>query len=385
MNRDVLILLVTQFLGAFADNAILFTALAKVMQSPGTSPGYVPALQALFLAAFVVLGPWVGPYADSHPKSHVLSMANAIKALGAGLMFIGLEPLLAYTVVGIGAALYGPAKYGALPELVGPEQLVKANGWIEGTTIVAMLTGSLGGATLADHSVPLALGIVALLFITAAFTARFITSVPPQHIEREPPFRHYQALISGLLHTHRARFCVLGVALFWGTTAALRLMLMDWAPAVLGVSNSEGVAELTVYIALGTAGGALLVPRLIPLHALRRARFPGYAIGLTILLLATIHIPWLARGVLFPVGLMAGLFVVPLNAALQDIGHHSVGSGNTIAVQQFFESLAMTLASGLYAVAVKTGASPVTSLQTLGLLVLVVTFLVSRRLSRTEN
>ena len=132
MNRSVYTVLLAQFLTAFADNALLFTAVALAMHQTGPHPWYLPAMQASFLVAFVVLAPWVGPYADSRPKARVLTSASAIKAAGTALMLSGFDPLLAYAIVGIGAAMYAPAKYGILPELVAPRDLVRANGWIEG-------------------------------------------------------------------------------------------------------------------------------------------------------------------------------------------------------------------------------------------------------------
>src|SRR5690606_8055638 len=142
MRRGVYALLAAQFLTAFADNAILFTAIAMVLRATEAAPWYVPALQSAFLVAFVILAPWAWPFADRRPKAHVLLLGNFMKALGAGLMFLGVEPIAAYALIGIGAAIYGPAKYGILPELVGHDQMVKANGWIEGSTIAAIVTGT---------------------------------------------------------------------------------------------------------------------------------------------------------------------------------------------------------------------------------------------------
>ncbi len=387
LNRNVYLLLIAQFLTAFADNAILFTALAMVMQNGHSPPWYIPVLQGIFLAAFVFLAPWVGSFADSRPKATVLFTANLTKAVGAGLMFLGVDPLISYAVVGVGAATYSPAKYGILPELVHHNDLVKANGWIEGTTILAILTGSLAGGIVADHSVHAALGMVEVLFLLSAFAATFILRIPPQVRApyHEQTIVHFFRLAQGLLHTSRARFCVLGVALFWSAAVALRVMLVNWAPVVLDLHDSESIAQLTLALAIGIALGAVAVPRIIPLEHLRRVRFAAYAMGAAILLLETTHGVWEARGILLLVGLAGGLFLVPVNAALQEIGHRSIGSGNTIAVQQFFESTGMTLATMLYGVAAAEGADPVMSIAVLGWIVIVATFVVSRRLPREKD
>ncbi|MCK5729398.1 MAG: MFS transporter, partial [Methylococcales bacterium] len=152
MNRQIYPLLVAQFLSAFADNAILFTVIAMVIQSNELAPWYIPALQSVFFIAFVIFAPWVGTIADNYPKSRVLILANVIKAAGALLLVMNIEPLIAYCIVGIGAALYSPAKYGILPEIAGREVLVKANSWIEGSTIFAIIFGMVIGAKVADYS-----------------------------------------------------------------------------------------------------------------------------------------------------------------------------------------------------------------------------------------
>ena len=85
--------------------------------------------------SYVLLAPLVGAFADSMPKGRVMLITNGIKVVGCALMLFTLHPLLAYAVVGFGAAAYSPAKYGILTELLPPQQLVVANGWIEGTTV----------------------------------------------------------------------------------------------------------------------------------------------------------------------------------------------------------------------------------------------------------
>lgn len=165
MRKSFITLLVAQFLSAFADNAILFTIIALVIQVENPANWYVPALQSSFLIAFVLLAPWAGTFADKFPKACVLIVANLLKACGVGLLFLNVEPLIAYAIVGSGAAIYSPAKYGILPELVKHDDLVKANSWIEGSTILAILLGMVIGAKVADTSIQIALlGTIGLFF-----------------------------------------------------------------------------------------------------------------------------------------------------------------------------------------------------------------------------
>ena len=224
MKADVYKLLIAQFLTAFADNAVLFTAVTMAMKSVTLQTWYVPALQASFLVAFVVLAPWVGPYADTHSKPRVLTIANIIKGIGAALMLSGFEPLLAYAIVGLGAAVYSPAKYGILPQLVDEGGLVKANGWIEGSTILAVLSGTVAGSVLANKSITLALGVIVALYIVSAMTALLINQTPVVVNEPIKALPRFGINCRKLLSTPRARFSTLriGTAVVQTRTSSAR-------------------------------------------------------------------------------------------------------------------------------------------------------------------
>ena len=352
MNRGVAVLLGAQFLTAFADNAILFTAIAMLIEAP-RGEWYVPALQASFLVAFVALAPWVGPLADRRPKPHVLLIGNVLKAAGAGLMFAGVEPMAAYALIGTGAAVYGPAKYGILPELVGSDRLVRANGWIEGSTIVAIVLGTVVGSRIADRSVSLALTVVMACYVASAVATLALPRLAAG-ASRTP--RRASACSSAACArcstTATARFAMLGNSLFWASAAVLRLLLVAWAPVVLLTASASDVADLTLFLALGIVVGALLVPRLIPIERLRRARLAAYAMGVCILVFSLVDTAWPARAVLVAIGVCGGMFLVPINAALQNIGHRTIGSGRAVALQSFFENSAMLTGVGIYTAAV---------------------------------
>jgi LPLT family lysophospholipid transporter-like MFS transporter len=380
MNANLYRVLATQFLTAFADNAVLFTAITLVMQQATVGSWYIPALQAAFLVAFVVGAPWVGRYADGRPKPRVLFGANTVKAAGAGLLFLQVEPLLAYALIGLGAAAYSPAKYGILPELVGEQALVKANGWVEGSTIVAILGGTLVGAALANYSVPVALLTVMALYVTSALIALSINHTQVVGSAAVGALENFVRQMRKLLATPRARFATLGVSLFWAAATVLRVLLVAWAPAVLFLDSTTDIAQLTLFVALGIAVGAVLVPRIIPMAYLRRARLAAYAMGVVIVVLATLDSVWTARTALFLAGVCGGLFVVPINAALQEIGHRTIGSGGAVAIQNFFENLAMLMASGTYALVAGLGVDPVVTMLWLGALVVLATLVVSLRL-----
>ena len=188
--------------------------------------------------------------------------------------------------------------------------------------------------------------------------------------------------IQRLLETPRARFSTLGVSLFWAAATVLRVLLIAWAPVVLFIDSTTDIALLTMFVAIGIALGSLLVPRLIPMAYLRRARLAAYAMALVIIVLSTLDTVWAARLGLFLAGVCGGLFVVPINAALQEIGHLSIGAGGAVAVQNFFENLAMLIASGVYALVAGAGVSPVTTMVSLGIIVMFLTMLVSFKLPK---
>jgi LPLT family lysophospholipid transporter-like MFS transporter len=377
MTRGVWALLFAQFLTAFADNAILFTAIAMVLTAPASAPWYVPALQSAFLVAFVILAPWVGPLADRRPKAHVLLLGNFLKAFGAVLMLFGVEPIAAYTLVGVGAAVYSPAKYGILPELVGHDQMVKANAWIEGSTIAAIVIGTYVGARIADQSIVAALGAVTAAYAASLAVTVLVPKTTPQHSAEALGLRYFGRMIRELLASDRARFTMLGAGLFWSAGAVMRLLLVAFAPLVLATQTTSEIAELTLYLAAGIVAGSVAVPMLIPIERLRRARFAAYLMGVCIVLFAQVESMLAARLMLAAIGVCGGLFVVPVNAALQDIGHRTIGSGGAVAVQNFFQNIAMLGSVALYTLAASRGASPVTTVAVVGVLVLIATFLVS--------
>lgn len=386
MNKQIYPLLIAQFLSAFADNAILFTVIAIVMQSTQLASWYVPALQSAFLVAFVLLAPWVGGIADNHPKARVLIIGNLIKAAGAGLLLCNVEPLIAYCVVGVGAAIYSPAKYGILPELAGHEFLVKANSWIESSTILAILLGMMVGAKVADYSIAWALtGTIVIFMASALITMTLPVRVLKHQIVTGSRIIVFYRQMGSFFTTPRSRFAILGGSLFWAAAATLRVIIVVWAPLVLLSQNATEIAELTLFLAIGIIAGSALVPGLIPLEHLRRARIPAYFMAVFIIVLSLMDSLWPARFTLFFIGMMGGMFIVPVNAALQELGQHSIGSGSAVALQGFFQNLAMLLAVGGYTFAAAHNITPVFAMFMLGLLVFAATFLVSLHLPDNQD
>ena len=385
MQRGIIALLVAQFLSAFGDNAILFAAVGMVLAAEQTVEWYIPALQAVFLIAYVVAAPWVGPFADRLSKPRVLLIGNLVKAGGVGLILAGVEPLAAYGLVGLGAAIYSPAKYGILPEMMREHQLVKANAWIEASTIAAIILGTIAGGQLADYSVQGAFWMVAWCYLASMLVTLAIPKLVPRGARLKQALPDFLHTLQRFMQTPRARFAMLGGCLFWGAAAVLRVLLVAWVPLVLATRSAGAVSELALFLAIGVIIGSVVVPRLIPLQHLQRARFAAYAMGISVLLFALVDNAGAARGVLLLIGVAGGVFIVPINAALQQIGHRGVGSGRAVAVQNFYQNVAMLITVGLYTAAAATGIHPAASIVVLGMSVLVATLTVARRLPTAKT
>lgn len=357
LTPGLLALLSAQFLSALADNALLVAAIALV-KARGAA-GLVPLLQEFFIIPFILLAPFVGGLADAFPKGRVMLLANTLKLSGAGLMAAGVNPLLAYGLVGVGAAAYSPAKYGILTQLFGPEKLVQANGLLEGSTLVAILLGVLAGGWLTDRDLDLAFQAILAAYALAAAGNLLIPRLPAEHPLRNCAPRSLLSEFGGSLRLawrdRDIRFSLLGTSAFWGSGATLRLMLFAWVPVALGVAGNGLPAQLMGVVSLGIVAGAALAAALVRLERVERALWGGLLLGPLILALAYTGRLELAIVLLLGVGAAGGFFVVPLNALLQERGHESVGAGHVLAIQNLLENLAMLLFVGAYFLAERAG------------------------------
>lgn len=347
----MLALLLAQFLSALADNAVLVAAIA-LMKLLGEADR-ISWAQAGFVLPFIVLAPFVGAFADALPKSRVMLLGNAIKLLGTGLMIGGMNPIASYLCVGVGAAIYSPAKYGILSEFFGSDKLVKANALLEGSTIAAILLGVVLGGVLADRSVPLALFAIAGIYAFAGIANLFILKIPPaidkpQHWLKWELFTEFWRAIKILLRDPAARMSLIGTSLFWGSGATLRLILFAWVPLALKIDDNRTPATLMGVLSLGIVLGATLAWLFVKLDNVRRAFWGGLLIGPCILALAMQTALTPTMLLMLVLGMGGGVFVVPLNALLQVSGQRSVGTGHALAIQNFAENLAMLLMVSAY-------------------------------------
>jgi MFS family permease len=369
MNLGFYIILAAQFLSALADNALLFAAIAllKDLSSPAW---HTPVLQQSFIVSYIVLAPFVGAFADSLPKGRVMFISNIIKLAGCIAMLAGVHPLIAYCLVGLGAAAYSPAKYGILTEYLPPGQLVKANSWMEGLTVAAIVLGALVGGILISPKIiapllqtldiplvgsiaELAIAFIVLIYIAAAIFNLYIPRVAIDHkpLSRSPVFlaRDFWHCFKLLWKDPLGQVSLAVTTLFWGAGATLRLLVLGWAAVALHYDIGEA-AKLTAWVAIGIAIGSVLAAKFIKLEHSVKVLPVGIAMGVAVLMMIPVTDSTLAILLLIAIGAMGGYFVVPMNALLQHRGHLLMGAGRSIAVQNFNENLSIFAMLGLYAV-----------------------------------
>jgi MFS transporter, LPLT family, lysophospholipid transporter len=412
------IIMVAQFFSALADNALLIAAIALLrdMHSPQE---YEPLLKLFFTVSYVALAAFVGAFADSMPKWRVMLISNGVKIVGCAMMFFGAHPLMAYAVVGLGAAAYSPAKYGILTEYLPARLLVVANGWVEGLTVGAIIIGTVIGGALIRPDVLNGLMAVAPSFVTSGFemsvlvigvlyltAAIFNFYVPDTGVDHKPLKNNPLYLVHDFNHCLKllwrdklGQISLAVTTLFWGAGATLQFIVIKWAEKGLGLDLSRA-SMLQGVVAVGVALGAVVAARFITLRRSPQVIPLGMAMGIGVLVMVVVPgIPQVSVGALtifgwnvpvelrtlvvmtlmILVGGLAGFFVVPMNALLQHRGHILMGAGHSIAVQNFNENLSILMMTGLYALLIRWGLSINTVIILFGLFVAGTMYFVKQR------
>jgi MFS family permease len=344
-----------QFLSALADNALLFAAIA-LLAKLNAPTWHQPLLLQFFVFSYIILAPFVGAFADSRPKSQVMFISNGIKLFGCLAMLFGMQPLYAYSIVGIGAAAYSPAKYGILTEILPTKSLVAANGWVEGSTVAAIILGAMFGGILAVYDVDLAIITISCLYLIAAICNRYIPNVKIDHkLEKKNPW----FLIKDFLLSYKklwgdalGQLSLVITTLFWSAGATLRLVIIAWAAYALGFGLDKSTT-LSATVALGVAIGAIIAAFFIKMKDSTKILPIGILMGILVCSMIFITTWETAAIILLLIGIFSGLLIVPLNALLQHRGHKLIGAGHSIAVQNFSENLGILILSGTYTFMVK--------------------------------
>ncbi len=391
MKRGFYTIMAAQFFSSLADNA-LFVAAVELLRTSGAPKWQPAALVPMFALFYVVLAPFVGAYADARPKGSVMFVSNAIKVIGCLMMLFGTHPLLAYAIVGLGAAAYSPAKYGILTELLPSSQLVKANGWIEGLTIASIILGVLLGGQLVGHAVSnhllsfdfpyMTTGIdsapeaaISVLIFLYAIAAWFNTRIPSTGVAMRPMPRNKLELLpdfwncnATLWNDKLGQISLATTTLFWGVSGNLRYIVLAWSAAALGYSTTQA-SSLVGVVAIGTAVGAVLASMRMRLDQATSVMPMGIAMGLLVILMNFINNVWVAAPFLILLGGLGGFLVVPMNALLQHRGHNLMGAGRSIAVQNFNEQACILILGAFYSLSTGMGMSAFSAITAFGIVV----------------
>jgi MFS family permease len=401
MKRGFYTIMAAQFFSSLADNALLIVAIALLtaMKAP---PSLTPLLKLSFVLFYVLLAAFLGAFADSMPKGRVMFIANLIKIAGCALIFVGVHPLLACAVVGFGAAVYSPAKYGILTELLPAEKLVAANGWIEGLTVMSIILGTvLGGALVNPHTMSWLLSVdvpgidtgidtpleasLAMLIGIYVLAALFNLRIPDTgarygHQERKPMrlIADFATCSATLWRDKLGQISLAVTTLFWGVGATLQFIVIKWAERSLQMPLDKA-STLVGVVAIGVAVGAALAAKLIPLRKSLTVIPLGIVMGGVVTVMTLVHSVEIAVVLLLIIGLLSGFFVVPMNALLQHRGHVLMSAGHSIAVQNFNENLSVLTMLAIYAILIKLNIDLNIVIVLFGLSLAAVMYLIGKR------
>jgi MFS family permease len=407
MTLGFYLIMAAQFFSALADNALLIAAIAilRDMQAPAE---YEPLLKTFFTVSYVALAAFVGAFADSMPKWRVMFISNGIKIFGCSLMFFNVHPLLAYAVVGLGAAAYSPAKYGILTEYLPHRLLVVANGWIEGLTVVAIILGVVVGGLLIkpdiastllafdfpvidtgiDTTAEMNLIIIGLLYLFAALFNLYIpdTGVDHKPLKKNPIYlvHEFNHCLKLLWRDKLGQISLAVTTLFWGAGATLQFIVIEWSKAALHLDLSKS-SMLQGVVALGVAIGSILAAKLISMRKAVRVIPLGIAMGIVVIAMVFVRDLWAAIPLLVLIGILSGFFVVPMNALLQHRGHILMGAGHSIAVQNFNENLSILIMTTVYSALIRANMSIYWVIALFGLFVAGAMWLVKRRHDQNQR
>lgn len=350
MGKGFFTLLLAQFLSAVADNALLFAAIALLHQLNAPT-WHEPLLREFFIISYIVLAPFVGPFADALPKGKVMFLSNGIKFFGCVLALLGVPPLYAYAIVGIGAAAYSPAKYGILTEMLPPNQLIMANGWMEGTTVLAIILGPVFGSTISAADPYFGIAVITAIYMVAAFFNYHIPKMPIDHCveQRSLTFiiKDFWHAFTTLWKDTQGQVSLAVTTLFWGAGATLQFVVLRWADQNFGFNQTDATKLIGV-LAIGIAVGSVIASIYVKLEKAANVLPAGIYMGVLVVCMVFVHNPIVAAILLFAIGVLAGYFLVPLNSLLQHRGHTLLGAGHSIAVQNFNENIGILLMLGAY-------------------------------------
>ena len=351
----------TQFLGAFNDNVykmIVSLLAVEIAANQQFGARYLSLAGAVFVLPFLLFAGYSGQIADRFSKTRVLQVTKSLEIL---TMTLGLGALMAHRIdlllavlflLAMQANFFSPAKYGILPEMMGEAQLTRANGLVELSTFAAIVLGSSFGTFLflqwRDQPWKTGTTLLAIAIVGTLFSLR-ITYVPSAG-SREPfHWNPFAEIWTGARHLRQHRpllLSVIGISCFWFIGALLRMAVLLLGPETLHASQSSVgllVTALAVGIGLGSIAAGVFSRDHIELGLVPVGLF-GLGVSSVFISLTTSYrwdIFWLLL-----VGFAGGLFIVPLNAFLQDKTAPQE-KGRILATNNFANMLGVIVASGV--------------------------------------
>jgi MFS family permease len=374
MPKGFYFLIGAQFASALADNALLILGI-YFLKEQGYPSWWAPMLKFSLTLAYVVLASVVGPVADAFHKNRLMALMNALKILGVLVLLSGVHPVFAFALIGLGASVYAPSKYGLVTESVPPRLLVRANAWLEVSVVLSVILGiALGGAltgltesgidaefmdsfvsvtsfAVQTQTWPAMAMIVAVYLIAAVLNlglkpmCRYVQLVPLSL--HSVKFSTFWESNRKLWRDPLGGVSLYVTTLYWGVGAVMQFAVLVWAQQSLALTLKSG-AYLQALVAIGVIAGAFVAGRQFKLHSARQALPWGLLLAVLLPVIVLVTNLWLAIALLLCIGVSGGMLLVPMNALLQHRGMQVLSAGRSIAVQGFNENLCVLLMLAAY-------------------------------------
>lgn len=373
MPKGFFYLISAQFASGLADNALLILGIAFLSEQ-GYPGWWAPLLKFSFTLSYVFMAPLMGPLADAFSKAKLMACMNALKVVGVAFIFTSLHPMLAFAIAGMAASAYAPAKYGLVTETVPAEQLVKANGWLEVTVVMAVILGTAcGGLLVASKSFvwmsTLNLSFIELLglsleteyagpllslIVIYSIAGLLNFGIPSVNIRYVQQSMKPIALFKNFIQSNRilwqdpvGKLSLAVTTLFWGIGAVVQFAVLLWAKEALNMPL-EQASLLQAVVAFGVIFGAGMAGHYVALQNAYKVLPLGLWLGLSLPALAFSTSLWIAIPLMLITGFAGGMLMVPMNAMLQNRGYTLLTAGRSIAVQGFNENASVMVMLGVY-------------------------------------
>ena len=373
MPKGFFYLISAQFASGLADNALLILGIAFLSEQ-GYPGWWAPLLKFSFTLSYVFLAPLMGPLADAFSKAKLMACMNALKVVGVAFIFTSLHPMLAFAIAGMAASAYAPAKYGLVTETVPADQLVKANGWLEVTVVMAVILGTAcGGLLVASKSFvwmsTLNLSFIELLglsletqyagpllslIVIYSIAGLLNFGIPSVNIRYVQQSMKPIALFKNFIQSNRilwqdpvGKLSLAVTTLFWGIGAVVQFAVLLWAKEALNMPL-EQASLLQAVVAFGVIFGAGMAGHYVALQNAYKVLPLGLWLGLSLPALAFSTSLWIAIPLMLITGFAGGMLMVSMNAVLQNRGYTLLTAGRSIAVQGFNENASVMVMLGVY-------------------------------------